>query len=111
MKNAIRMAALGTALAAFAAAAEASSHGKSVYERTCIACHGADGQGALPGVPPLGGKGGRLAKSDKVLQKSTLEGYQTAGSPMAMPPKGGDPSLTAEDAAAVVQYMRKAFGR
>lgn len=107
----IRIIVLSAALAAFAAGAQAASHGKSVYERTCIACHGANGKGALPGVPPLGGKGGRLAKPDAVLIKSMLDGFQTPGSPMAMPPKGGDPSLTEEDAAAVLQYMRKSFGQ
>ncbi len=111
MAIAARMLVLSTALAAFAAGAQAASHGKSVYERTCVACHGPDGRGALPGIPALGGKGGRLTKPDSVLIKNMMEGFQTPGSPMAMPPKGGDPSLTEEDAAAVLQYMRKAFGR
>ena len=99
------------ALGAFAAGAQASSHGKTVYERTCVACHGADGKGTLPGVPPLGGKNGRLVKPDDVLVKNMLEGFQSPGSTLAMPPKGGDPSLTEDDAKAVLQYMRKAFGR
>ena len=99
------------ALAASAGAAQAASHGKSVYERTCVACHGADGKGAFPGISPLGGKGGRLAKSDAALLKSILQGSQTPGSAMSMPAKGGDPSLTDDDANAVLQYMRKAFGR
>lgn len=111
MPTSIRIAVLGAALAGFAAGAQASSHGKSVYERTCVACHGEDGKGALPGVAPLGGKGGRLEKDDNVLMKSMLEGFQSAGSTLAMPPKGGDPSLTEEDAKAVLQYMRKTFGR
>lgn len=111
MPTSIRIVVLGAALTAFAAGAQASSHGKSVYERTCVACHGPDGKGALPGVPPLGGKGGRLAKDDKVLMKNMLDGYQSPGSPLGMPPKGGDPSLTEEDAKAVLQYMREAFGR
>lgn len=109
MAISMRMILLSTALAAFAAGAQAASHGKSVYERTCVACHGADGKGTLPGVPALGGKAGRLAKPDAVLLKSILVGYQTPGSPMAMPPKGGDPTLTEEDAAAVLQYMRNSF--
>lgn len=111
MSVSIRKAVLAAALAAFAAGAQAASHGKSVYEGTCVACHGADGKGAIPGVPALGGKGGRLAKPDSVLIKSMMEGFQTAGSPMAMPPKGGDPSLTEDAAAAALRYMRKSFGR
>lgn len=99
------------ALAAFAAGAQAASDGKAVYERTCVACHGKDGKGAFPGIAPLGGKGGRLDKPDAALLKSILEGSQTPGAAMSMPAKGGDPSLTGEDAKAVLQYMRKAFGR
>lgn len=99
------------ALAALAGAAQAVSHGKAAFERTCVACHGADGKGTLPGVAPLGGKGGRLEKPDGALMKSILEGAQTPGAPLSMPPKGGDPSLTEEDAKAVLQYMRQAFGR
>lgn len=106
--GAIRAAALGVVLAG---AAETASHGKAVYERTCVACHGSDGQGALPGMRALGGKKGSLAKPDDVLRKSILEGYQAPGAPVAMPPKGGDPSLTEQDAAAVLEYMRQAFGR
>ncbi len=41
--------------------------------------------------------------------KNIIEGYQTAGSPMAMLPKGGNPSLDKEDVAAVLHFMRKAF--
>lgn len=100
---------LGAAFAAFATGAQAASDGKAVYQRTCIACHGADGKGAIPGIAPLGGKDGRLSKSDAVLIKNTMEGFKSPGSSMAMPAKGGDPSLTEKDAAAVVQYMRQAF--
>lgn len=111
MSITIRMAALAAALASLASGTQASSHGKSVYERTCIACHGADGRGTIPGVPPFEGKGGALAKPDAVLLKSILEDYQTPGSPLAMPPQGGDPSLTKQDAAAVLQYIRTTFER
>lgn len=91
-------------------AAQAASHGKSVYERTCIACHGKNGKGAIPGVPPLGGKGGRLEKPDPELIRNTINGMRSPGSSLGMPPKGGDPSLTEQDAAAVLQYMRQTFG-
>ena len=107
----IRIAALGAALAALAPGAMAGSHGKSIYGGTCVACHGADGKGALPGMRPLGGKGGALAKPDSVLMKNMAEGFQSPGSPMAMPPKGGDPTLTGDDLKAVLAYMRNTFGR
>lgn len=48
MKKMIQMAALGTTLAVLASGTEAASHGKSVYERTCVACHSADGKGTFP---------------------------------------------------------------
>lgn len=82
-----------------------AADGKALYATTCIACHGPKGQGAIPGVPDLA-KGGRLAKSDAELSASILNGFQTKGSPMAMPAKGGNPSLTTEDAKALVLYLR-----
>lgn len=82
-----------------------ASECKALYETTCIACHGAKGQGDLPGVPDLA-KGGRLSKPDAELVANILKGFQTKGSPMAMPAKGGNPNLTAEDAKALVIYLR-----
>lgn len=78
---------------------------KAIYQGTCVACHGARGEGAFPGVPNLA-KGGRLAKPTAVLVDSIMKGMQTPGSPMAMPAKGGTPTLTAADAEALVIYMR-----
>lgn len=75
----------------WASGALAASPGQAVYERSCTPCHGADGKGALPGVPALGGKAGRLAKPDAVLLKNMIQGYRSPGSPMPMPAKGGDP--------------------
>lgn len=90
---------LGTAQSAMAA------DGKALYATTCIACHGPKAQGAIPGVPDLA-KGGRLAKPDAELVANILDGFQSKGAPMAMPPKGGNPNLTAADAKAIVIYMR-----
>lgn len=98
-------------LFAAAGATAAEGNGKAVYERTCIACHGANGKGALPGMRALGGDNGSLTKADAVLTKSILGGYQAPGGPIAMPAKGGDPSLTAEDAAAVLRYLRETFAQ
>lgn len=80
-----------------------AADGKALYTSTCVACHAANGKGAFPGVPDLGP---RMAKSDAELIKSTLKGFKSKGSSMAMPAKGGNPTLTDADAAALVVYLR-----
>jgi len=97
------------ALAFGGAVHAAGPSGKSVYEGTCIACHGPDGKGVLPGVPDFTSAQGPLSQSDEVLEKHVLEGFQKPGSPMAMPPKGGNPALTDEDVAAAIRYLRTRF--
>ena len=86
-----------------------AADGKALYQTTCIACHGPKAQGDIPGVPDLA-NGGRLAKPDAELAANILNGFQSKGSPMAMPPKGGNPNLTAADAKALVVYMRTLTG-
>ena len=90
-------------------AADAAA-GKAIYSQTCIACHGANGKGAIPGVADFTAKDGSLAKSDGELLKSISEGFQSPGSFMAMPPKGGNPTLTEADVRAVISYLRAEFG-
>jgi len=83
--------------------------GQAVYNGTCIACHGSDGTGSLPGVPDLTGTTGLLSQDDAVLLRRMADGFQTPGSSMAMPAKGGNPALTDADLSAVLKYMRNAF--
>lgn len=85
--------------------------GKAVYEGTCIACHGRDGKGAFPGVPDFNAPNGPLTKSSDTLKKHILEGFQSPMSPMAMPPKGGNPTLTERDIDEVLRYLRDTFRR
>jgi mono/diheme cytochrome c family protein len=87
-------------------ATSAAADGKALYTGTCVACHGANGKGAFPGVADLGS---RMAKTDAQLTNSILNGLQSKGSPMAMPVKGGNPKLTPADAAALVTYIRTMF--
>lgn len=82
-----------------------AADGKALYEANCTSCHGDHAQGAFPGVPDLI-KSGRLTQPDAVLIGHILDGFQSPGSPMAMPPKGGDSSLTAEEAKAMLVYLR-----
>ena len=83
-------------------------HGAQVFGETCVACHGADGKGAIDGVPPLSGP---LAKSDDVLLRHMIEGYQSPGSAMPMPARGGNPDLTDQDMADVLAHLRKNFSK
>jgi len=83
--------------------------GEETYKQTCIACHGDNGQGTIPGVPKLSE---RLSKkSDEALLNSITNGFQTEGSPMAMPAKGGNASLTDADIKEVLSYIRQSFSQ
>lgn len=85
--------------------------GKDIYNQTCVACHGANGAGAIPGTPDFTSPGGALSKSDEELITSITVGFQSPGSPMAMPAKGGNPDLNAADVAAVLGYLRESFSQ
>lgn len=91
-------------------AADTVAAGKAVYSQTCVACHGPNGKGAIPGVADLTASDGALTKSDEELVKSIAEGVQSPGSPLAMPANGGNPSLTEADIKAVIAYLRANFG-
>jgi len=112
--NASRMLCLPVAvlfsLDSFAGAAIAAPAGESVFRSACIACHGVDGAGALPGVPDLTASDSRLAQPEDLLLKLTIEGFQSSGSSMAMPPRAGNPELSDEDLRAALRYMRERFG-
>ncbi len=81
--------------------------GEQIFKQTCIACHGADGKGAIPGIPDL--KERLNSKSEGVLLGHIENGFQSPGSPMAMPPKGGNPNLTSGDLRNVLEYIEEEF--
>jgi len=91
--------------------ADDATRGEVLYKQTCVACHGVSGIGSLPGVADLTRASGPLAKSDAILFKNIKEGFQSPGSALSMPPKGGNPALSDEDIRNLIQYMRSAFIR
>lgn len=101
--------ALNTPSAAVQAASGLS--GAAVYKQSCVACHGANGKGAIPGAPDFTSARGPLKRSDAVLLQRIINGYQSPGSPMAMPPRGGNPKLTDGDLRKVLNYIRYKFGK
>lgn len=86
-------------------------HGSAIFHETCIVCHGANGKGAIPGAPDFTASGGVLSLPNGLLEKRVENGFHDAGSPIAMPPKGGNPSLTKDDIKDVLAYLRKTFQR
>ena len=85
------------------------NQGQSIYARSCIACHGSDGVGAMPGIPDFTGKGSPLAKEDDVLINSILEGVETGTSPFPMPAMYREKGFEEQDAKSVLDYIRREF--
>ncbi len=92
------VAAAAPAPAAPAASADA---GKTLYQTTCIACHGA----GIAGAPKVGDEAAwapRIAQGVAVLDDHAIHGFQ--GKAGMMPPKGGSTASDA-DVEAAVAYM------
>ena len=83
--------------------------GKALYNQTCLACHGSNGKGVITGMPDFTSASGPLTKSDSELIHSILNGRRSKGAPIAMPPKGGNPSLTASQIKSVLKYIKDTF--
>ncbi|MGH8672529.1 MAG: c-type cytochrome, partial [Burkholderiales bacterium] len=72
--------------------------GKSIYDTTCVACHGA----GVAGAPRIGDKaawGLRIKTGTESLYRSALKGKN------AMPAKGGSLALSDADVKAAVDYL------
>jgi len=83
--------------------------GSEVYAQTCIACHGSNGKGTVPGAPNFTDPQGVLSQSDELLFSRVKNGFKSPGSAMAMPPKGGNNKLNDADIRAVIEYMKKSY--
>jgi len=88
-----------------------AARGQAVYNQTCVACHGADGKGAIPGVPDLTAATGPLTKTDDVLLQHIIEGFKSPNAVMMMPARGGNPALTDAELEATLRYLRDTFAR
>ena len=76
--------------------------GKSVYDQSCMLCHGSGLAGA-PKVGDVEGWRARIAAGSATLYKHAIEGYQ--GEAGVMPAKGGFMNLSDDDVKAAVDYM------
>lgn len=85
--------------------------GDDIYNQTCIACHGANGKGTVPGSPDFTRSDGVLSQEDNVLFQHIKHGYQSAGSLMAMPSRGGNSNLNDADLRVVLDYLQSQFGK
>ena len=83
--------------------------GSDVYSQTCVACHGDNGKGVVPGAPNFTRSDGPLSKPDETLFNHIKLGFKSPGSAMAMPPKGGNTSLTDGDIKTVLDYLRETY--
>ena len=90
--------------------AAAIAEGKTIYDGSCVACH-ADGGVGIDGLgKPLVGSEFIAGLTDSELidfikvGRDTSDPINTSG--IAMPAKGGNPSLTDTDLEFVVAYLR-----
>jgi len=84
--------------------------GEKVYQGSCIACHGEDGKGTFSSIPDLTQETDWLTKSNDKLIESILRGSTSSKTNFSMPPRGGDPTLTEQEAENALQYMQRTFG-
>jgi mono/diheme cytochrome c family protein len=87
--------------------------GKTIYDNQCALCHGAQGLGKSPHFPPLAGNQSiQMGSPVNPIRMVLNGGYPpgTADNPMpyGMPPFAQ--SLSDDEVAAVVTYIRTAWG-
>ena len=92
-------------------AAPSAEHGQQLFTATCTGCHGPQGAG----IPHLG-KNIQTSKFAAGLNDTQLADFITQGraandplntTHVPMPPKGGNPALSAQDISDIVAYVRQ----
>jgi mono/diheme cytochrome c family protein len=96
--------------AASAATADRINAGKTLFQTTCVGCHGVDARGTALIVKNLvGGKFARTSTDDAMV--SLIRTGRPADDPVnvariAMPPRGGKPELSDDNLKDIVLYLR-----
>jgi cytochrome c5 len=81
--------------------------GKAVYESNCAGCH----DGGVGGAPKTGDKSawvGRIEEGTEVLFEKAAQGFE--GKKGAMPPRGGNPDISADEIKNAITYMISKVG-
>ncbi|MEX0655834.1 MAG: cytochrome c oxidase subunit 3 [Phycisphaeraceae bacterium] len=97
-----------------AAAAEPLSptllRGQALYQRSCLACHGREGEGVTGAGVPLAGTPFLNERSDAemvaFIKAGRLPSAEDSKLGQYMPPRGGNPGLRENDLAMIVAYLR-----
>ena len=87
--------------------------GRKIYEQQCAVCHGSDGKGHPPGLPPLAGNQSITMPSPVNSIRMVLNGGYAPGTKKNPRPYGMPPFshiLNDDEASAVVTYIRVAWG-
>jgi disulfide bond formation protein DsbB len=83
--------------------------GKTKFAMTCVACHGADGRGIKGGGKDLTTSAFVRAQSEEQLTAFIIRGRDPSDpantTKIQMPPRGGNPALTDEQAEAIATYV------
>ncbi|HEX6734212.1 MAG TPA: cytochrome c oxidase subunit II [Azonexus sp.] len=91
---------------------ELVAEGKKTYDKVCVACHQADGQGLAPAFPPLAASkvvnGPLLDMNGKVIPGSHVDRVMNGKAGTAM--QAFRETLSDVELASVITYERNAFG-
>ena len=91
---------------------ELLAKGKEVYEKQCVSCHQANGQGLPPAFPPLAASkivnGALLDAESKIIKESHVDRVMNGKAGTAM--QAFRNTLSDVEIASVITYERNSFG-